>query len=331
MQRIGVEDIVGVVGILPTPATDQGDRWDAVDTVDVEETARMTDAVIRAGVDVLLTNGTFGEGASLTWAEAKAFVQTVWETAAGRVPVFAGATTLNTRDTIMRAREFQAMGVDGLFLGRPMWLPLDDAGIVAYYRAVAEAVPNLAICVYDNPGAFKGKISSQAYRELSQIPQVVAAKHMGIGMVGKAFVADLHAVAGRIRLLPLDDDWYYSARLFPDSVRACWSGDVACGPAPVIALKQAILQQDWERAGAISEAIEWALETLFPRGDFQEFLKYSIQIDKAKFSAAGFMRPGPSRPPYHNAPAAYLAGGTEVGRRWATLQQRYAQTLPVRG
>jgi len=241
------------------------------------------------------------------------------EVARGRVPMFAGATTLNTRDTIARARRLSRLGIDGLFLGRPMWWPLDRDGIVGYYRAVAEALPELAICVYDNPGAFKGKIPPDAYRERSRIPPVVAAKHMGIGMAGAACVRDLKAVAGRIQLRPLAEDWYQSARLFPDAVRACWSGDVACGPTPLKALKETILGREWERAAAVAEELEWALETMFPGGGFPEFLKDSIQIDRAKFQAAGFIRPGPTRPPYTEAPESYREGG----RRWATLQTRY--------
>jgi len=203
-----------------------------------------------------------------------------------------------------------------------MWVALDDRGIVQYYRDVAEALPEMALVIYDNPGAFKGKISPAAYRELSRIPQIVASKHIGL-LGGEAFLADLRAVQGRIRLLPLESDWYYWARLFPEEVVACWSGNVACGPAPVVALKEAILGRDWERARRVTEEIEWALEPLFPGGNFQEFLKYSIQLDNAQFEAAGYIRPGPTRPPYTWAPEAYMEGARESGRRWAQLQRRY--------
>jgi dihydrodipicolinate synthase/N-acetylneuraminate lyase len=49
-------------------------------------------------------------------------------------------TTLNTRDTIARARALVELGADGLFLGRPMWMSLDPAGILRYYRDIAEAL-----------------------------------------------------------------------------------------------------------------------------------------------------------------------------------------------
>jgi 4-(2-carboxyphenyl)-2-oxobut-3-enoate aldolase len=180
MARLSAADIRGVVGIVPTPAKEGANRWDAVQTVNLEETARMVEALVEAGIDVIMTNGTFGEGASLTWDEVQAFVDTIVQVVRKRVPVFAGATTLNTRDTIARGRALRDLGADGLFVGRPMWIALDDRGIVQFYRDLAEALPDMALVIYDNPGAFKGKISAAVYRELSRIPQIVASKHIGL-------------------------------------------------------------------------------------------------------------------------------------------------------
>jgi 4-(2-carboxyphenyl)-2-oxobut-3-enoate aldolase len=270
-QNLTASDIVGVVGIIPTPSTKDADDWRNDFTVDLEESARLADEMVRGGIDVLMTTGTFGECASLTSNEQAQFVGAVVDAVAGRIPVFAGATTLNTRETAERARRLRDRGADGLFVGRPMWLPLDDKGIVRFYREVCEAVPGVPLVVYDNPGAFKGKISSEAYRQLSELPQVVAAKHLGL-ITGDALIADLRAVRGRIRLLPLETDWYYFARLFPEDVTACWSGNVACGPAPVTRLRDLIKAGRWSEADAASRELETALETLYPGGNFPEFL-----------------------------------------------------------
>jgi 4-(2-carboxyphenyl)-2-oxobut-3-enoate aldolase len=324
VTRYTSDDIRGVVAILPTPALPGADRWDVADTVDLAETERMTEAMVSAGVDVIMTNGTFGEGASLTLAEVLVFNDAVVQTVSGRVPVFAGATTLNTRDTIERGRRLADLGADGLFLGRPMWVALDGPQIVAFHASIAEALPGQSQVVYDNPSAFKGKIASDVYAQLARIPQIVAAKHMGLSLMGDRFVADLEAVAGRIRLLALADDWLASARRFPDEVLACWSGDAACGPAPLLALRDAIAARRWDDAQGVSDDIARALETLFPGGSFEEFSRYNIQIDRAEFEAAEWIRPGPTRPPYNTAPEEYLEGGREAGRRWAALQQRYS-------
>ncbi len=101
--KLTVDDITGVVGIIPTPSIPTADQPGTAFSVDLDEAATLADAMVRGGVDVLMTTGTFGECASLTWDELQSFVATVVDAVAGRIPVFfAGATTLNTRDTIAR-------------------------------------------------------------------------------------------------------------------------------------------------------------------------------------------------------------------------------------
>lgn len=320
--RLTAADLVGVVGILPTPSLPGADHWDARDTVDVEETLRMTRAVIDSGISALIVNGTFGEGATLTLSEVLEFNRAVLSVSRGCVPLFSGITTLNTRDTIERGRLLRDLGTDGLFVGRPMWLALDDDAIVEYYASVAEALPDLAICVYDNASAFKGALSTSVYAALARIPQVVAVKATGVS-ASPSFAANVAAVEGRVRVLPIADDWYASARLLPDKMLAAWSGDVASGPAAVVALADAVLARDWDTAERVDRDVRWASEPLFPAGDFEEFMRYSIQIDRAEFEAAGFIVPGPCRAPYTRAPTSHLEGGAESGRRWAELQTRY--------
>lgn len=318
-MKVTVEDIRGVVGIVPTPATADAERWDALNTINLPESEKMVDAVVASGIEIVMTTGTFGECATLTFAELRDFVGCVVDTVRGRVPVFAGVTTLNTRDTIKRGRALVARGADGLFIGRPMWLPMDDKAIVRFYRDIAEAMPGVPLVVYDNPHAFKGKISTEAYRELVAIKEVVAAKHVG----GPSLEGDLMVVGRNAVVLPLEPDWAGLAEKHPDLATACWSGSVACAPAPVAALSRAVLARDWPRAHEITRQIAWAMETMFPGGDLGRFMNYSIQLGHVRFAAAGLIDPGPTRPPYLEAPEEFIAGSRECGLRWRELQQTY--------
>ncbi|WP_264004687.1 dihydrodipicolinate synthase family protein [Mycolicibacterium sphagni] len=318
-MQITRSDIRGVIGIVPTPATADADDWRATDTVDTAETARMVDKVVQAGIEFVMTAGTFGECASLTHAEWHTLTACVAETIGGRVPYFAGVTTLNTRDTIARARQAVAAGADGLFIGRPMWLPLDDVAIVRFYRDITEALPATPIVVYDNPAAFKGKISVEAYQALADLPEIVATKHAS----GAALDRDMRSVGDRIAVLPLDSDWCRAAQLQPDRATACWSGNVACAPSPLAALSRAVLARDWPRAEEISKRIDWVLAPQFGE-DMARFMDYSIAIGRGRFRGAGLIQCGPARPPYTDAPAELIAGGVETGTRWAALEQEFS-------
>ncbi len=226
--RPDVEAIRGICGMIPTPSTPGADRWSEPMTIAVDETARMVERIVAGGVAILLTNGSLGEGASLTAAEHRVFTATVAEAMAGRGLLFAGVTTLNTRETIERARAAIDAGADGLFMGRPMWMSLDGPSIVAYYADVAEALPGVPIVVYDNPFAFKAKIATETYRALSLNRAIVATKHIG----GPAMAVDVRAVEGRMRILPLDQHWAALAKDHPDEALGCWSGNVADGTEP---------------------------------------------------------------------------------------------------
>lgn len=319
--RLGVADVRGVLAIMPTPALDGADDPEMADTVDYAEAERAVEALIGDGVDAIMTNGTFGEGATLTWQELRVFADVVVRVAAGRVPVVVGATTLNTRDTIERAKTIADLGADGLLLGRPMWSYCDDVELVNFYASVAEAVPSLAIVVYDNPEAFRGKISPGAYRALSQIPQVVAAKYPGLG---DTFGADLEAAGGRMRLLPVDRDWFRAWELAPADVLACWSGSASCGPRALVAMARLIRAGDRDGAASISQQLQEASAGFFPQGSFRLFANYNVQLEKIRIDAAGYMRAGPCRPPYTHCPTEYAAGARESGRRFAALNAKYA-------
>ena len=319
-MKLTYGDIQGVVGIVPTPATADADRWDAINTVNIPESKKMIDAILDAGIEVIMTTGTFGECATLTWDELQTFAQCVIDTVGNRRPVFVGVTTLNTRDTITRARAVLDMGADGIFIGRPMWLSMDDKQIVRFYRDIANALPGTPIVVYDNPAAFKGKISTATYKALAEIPEIICTKHVG----GPQADADFAAVGDRIRILPFDSMWYETVRKFPKTALACWSGNTACGPNALGALSRAILAEDWEAAEAITRRIKWALQTQFPAGRLSDFMEYSIPLGHARFRTSELIEIGPCRPPYIDVPRDLEAGSEEVGRRWKILQEEFA-------
>jgi 4-(2-carboxyphenyl)-2-oxobut-3-enoate aldolase len=322
-MKVTMADIQGVLGMLPTPSTSDADRWDCTHSVDLDETARMVAMIAGAGVRILLTNGSFGEGATLTADEQRDFTACIAQTLSGAGLLFAGVTTLNTRETIARARLMLDAGADGLFLGRPMWMSLDQAGIVRYYADIAEAVPGVPLIIYDNEFAFKAKIATDTYAELARNPAIVATKHIG----GPAIADDLRAVEGRLRVLPVDARWHDLAHAFPQEVTACWSGNAADGPEVLALLADAVSRRDWKLTADLCERMAWAQAPMFPGGKLENFIDYNIPIAHARLEGSGRVRTGPPRPPYREAPPSFIEGGRETGRRWASLRDAFADPL----
>lgn len=316
-----VDDVHGLWAIMPTPAKDGASDWRMQDTVDLEETARVVEELIASGVNAIISTGTFGEGATLTYNEKIVFMETIVKTVNGRVPYFCGTTGLNTRDTIELTRKASEIGCDGTMLGLPMWQLCDVPTAVQFYKDVAEACPDMAICIYANNEAFKFDFPRQFWAQVAEIPQVITAKYLGIG----SLVPDMNLSQRKIRFLPLDVDFYAAARIAPEFCTAFWTSGAVCGPAPVLKLrdevKKAAETGKWDEAQKISGQIARTYATLFPNGSFKEFSTYNINLEKHRMNAAGWMKAGPCRPPYIFTPEEYLDGAYKSGKAWAELHQ----------
>lgn len=325
-KLLTVDDVNGAWAIMPTPAKEGASDWRMEDTVDLDETARVVEELIKSGVNAIVSTGTFGEGATLTWEEKRKFMATVVETVRGRVPYFCGTTSLNTRETIRQTREASDIGCDGTMLGLPMWQLCDVPTAVQFYRDVAEACPTMAICLYANNEAFKFDFPRQFWLQVAEIPQVITAKYLGIG----SLVPDLNLTKRKIRFLPLDVDYYAAARIDPEFCTAFWTSGAVCGPAPALRLRDEIESAkktgDWSKAKTVSDAIARTYATLFPNGSFKEFSTYNIGLEKHRMNAAGWMNAGPCRPPYHLVPEQYLQGAATSGRAWAALHAEYSKS-----
>jgi len=319
-----VDDIRGAWAIIPTPAKEGAESWKMEDTVDVEESARVVDALIKAGIDGILSMGTLGECATLTWDEKQKFMAAIVESAAGRVPVFVGTTTQGTRETIQQTKVAADIGADGTMLGLPNWCPPRLGPVLSFYRDVAEACPNMAICVYANPGVFRFDFPPPFWAQMASIPQVVAAKY---GTIARLLI-DLEVSRQRIRLLPVESEYYGAARIDPEFCTAFWSSAAVCGPEVITALRDEIVAAkktgDWRKAKELHSQIGATYPTFFPNGSFEEFSAYNIALEKARMTAAGWMKTGPARPPYHVAPESYLEGARRAGQAWAELARKYS-------
>jgi 4-(2-carboxyphenyl)-2-oxobut-3-enoate aldolase len=317
-------DMRGVMAYPPTPAKDNAADPRARDTVDLDETERVIRQLIADGLDSIATNGTLGEMATLTLDEWKAFAACVAETvrsAKPDLPLFIGATTLNTRDTLDRIGYLRDLVVPGVLLGRPMWNEMSGPAMVAFYRSVADAFPDMNICVYDNTAAFRGIIPTPVYAALAEIPQIVCVKYAGGAAIGYRYHNDVQAVKGKLPLFPIESIWYFAYGLYPEETPGCWSTTATCGPEPVTYLRDCLLGGRQDEARWVARKILWAHEPFLVSRDFPEFARYNIQLERLRYNEAGYMNAGPSRPPYTMdlLPQEHVESTREHVRRWRQL------------
>lgn len=324
--QITVDDIHGIIAYMVTPVRrDIPIDRHTKSAIDLDEAARAADVLVRDGATGICLNGTFGELPSLTLDEIMDLTRAVVESVNDRVPVFAGATTLNTRDTIARARQFREIGAHGLNLGRPMMSAMSDVSIVQYYRDVTDELPDMAVFLYDDAQAFKRPITSAVYAELAKMPQIVACKYrtlLALGMpTPNSYSNDVKAVNGKIKLLTHEGDWWISNKLF--GTDAIWSSAVNMIPGTIVAMRDAILAGDYARADKIRDDIAWAAEGMFPASGFDDWHVSKIPTMKTRIQTGGYINCGPALPPYHVAPAERFESGRACGLRDRELHKKY--------
>lgn len=121
------------------------------ETVDFTKLEAMIENLVSGGVDYIVALGTTSEAATMTDSERAAVQEFIVETVAGRLPIMLGLggnNTLNITDTIARTN-FE--GISGLLSVTPYYNKPNQRGLMAHYRAVAEASP-VPVMMYNVPG-----------------------------------------------------------------------------------------------------------------------------------------------------------------------------------
>jgi len=108
---------------------------------------------IDSGVDFLVACGSTGEAATLDEEEWLHTVNLVVETAAGRVPVWAGCTHNSTRTLVHNASRLkQIRGLSAVLSANPFYNKPSQEGQFQHFLALAKAVAPLPVALYNIPG-----------------------------------------------------------------------------------------------------------------------------------------------------------------------------------
>ncbi len=318
-------DIKGVCVMGPTPCKEGAGGWDATDSVDYDEAARMTESWISAGAGALAACGTTGGGPALLWEEKQRFIDTMVQTNRGRVPVFAGATALGTKEVVRQMRGLKDVGADGAFLGLPLWQTPTLENSVQFFADLAEAVPDMPIMVYSNSMFFKSTFPTEFWEGIAKkAPTVITNKIV----YSLDHLLDDIAVAGhQINFLPSQRDILKAWKMTRETgkpVTACWSTAAAMGPEPYVALFEAMEQNDEARVDQIFEEI-LAVPHHIPEGQRAHFPEYNAQVENVAYNASGKIKAGPMRAPYRDLPADWVRQGEIHGKAWAELSKRYSR------
>ena len=163
------QPITGSIPALITPMLEDG-------SVDYASLRKLIDWHIAEGTDCIGVVGTTGESPTVNVEEHREIIRVSVEQAKGRVPIMAGCGANSTAEAIELAQFAKSVGADCQLQVVPYYNKPTQEGMYQHFKAIAEAVPDLPIILYNVPGRSVADMQHDTVLRLAQVPGIVGIK-----------------------------------------------------------------------------------------------------------------------------------------------------------
>lgn len=162
--------IKGVVVPILTPIDDN-------EMIDEKKLREQVDYVIDGGVLGILAFGSNGEFYVIEEDEMKRGLEIMVDQAAGRVPVYFGIGAISTKKCVRLAKMAVENGAAGISVLQPMFLKPTEEELFTHFKTIAEAVPEIPMLLYNNPGRVGYRLSGNLVEKLAhEVDNIVGMK-----------------------------------------------------------------------------------------------------------------------------------------------------------
>ena len=309
---VSASELGGLMAMMPAFATDDAASITATKTVDVSRLHHGLNRMVGDGANVIATTGSFGECHTLTLDEFETLSHESAAAVKKRVPLFVGVTSPNSREVVQKMRIVAESGADGVLAGVPYYFPSSLRNAIRFYEQIGEMFPTLNIMLYHNPALHHVRLPVEAFTELLKIPTVVAMKDSHRSP--EEFTQLMTLAAGRLSVFVFQGQYAAYSKL---GAPGFWSIDAWMGPTPQLALRDAVARGDdalaREITGDISPPLTGAPD-----------LSWRETASKIATQMAGYVNPGPLRPPFVEIPDEVVERMRQRVERWRGLCQKYA-------
>jgi 4-hydroxy-tetrahydrodipicolinate synthase len=144
-------------------------------SVNLDSFRRLCVHLVENGSDGLVVAATTGEAPTLTDEERLELFATAVDAVGGRATVVAGTGTYSTAHSVHLTAQAHELGVDGFLVVTPYYNKPPVRGIVAHFRAIADATDR-PIIAYNIPQRVVLNLEPETLAELAEIPNVRAVK-----------------------------------------------------------------------------------------------------------------------------------------------------------
>ncbi|WP_349294688.1 dihydrodipicolinate synthase family protein (plasmid) [Thioclava sp. 'Guangxiensis'] len=151
--------------------------FNADETVNYAATRAQVRRQVEAGNHIMCA-GTNGDFSALTFEEKVLLCGEVVDEVQGRAKVIVNAGMPATFETTALAREFDAIGVDGIAVITPFFIACTQDGLIRHFTAVADAV-DTPVYLYDIPARTQNHIEPATARQLASHGNIAGIKDSG--------------------------------------------------------------------------------------------------------------------------------------------------------
>lgn len=234
----------GAITAIVTPFLENGD-------VDVEALKKLVEWQVRGGVSAIVPCGSTGEAATMDDEEKRLVIETVVKTARKRVPVIAGAGSNYTKKAIEQSKIAKEAGADALLHVTPYYNKPTPKGLLAHFKAVADAV-DMPIILYNVPGRTGSNVTAETTLKIAkEVPQVVGVKEASGNITQMMDI--IKGASKKFSILSGDDAFTFPLMsLGGHGVISVVSNEI---PKEMSALTKAALEGNWDKARKIH--FEW--------------------------------------------------------------------------
>jgi 4-hydroxy-tetrahydrodipicolinate synthase len=145
-------------------------------SVNYEVAEKLAVYLVENGSDALVVCGTTGESPTMTWAEEYELFRLIKQAVAGKAKVIAGTGSNSTQEAIDATGKAAKIGLDGTLQVVPYYNKPPQSGLYAHFRAIAEAVPDLPLMLYNVPSRTGANLQAETTIQLAEVANIVAIK-----------------------------------------------------------------------------------------------------------------------------------------------------------
>lgn len=144
-KPIDVSTLKGLFTPIITPV-------DADGAIDTDKLCKHAREIVKRGVDGILAFGSNSEFYMFDDEEMLAATQSLAEAVGKSVPVMFGIGHIRTSKAVALAKRAAQLDIAAISVLQPMFIQPTPEALYHHFRAVAEAVPDTAMFIYNNPG-----------------------------------------------------------------------------------------------------------------------------------------------------------------------------------